>query len=119
MSTRSFVSVLVNDKFRTIYIHFDGYPEGVGEAIQKFDTMHKALDFVKDGDRSSVDGELYNEPYTEHDSFEEFFNTATNSWIEWYYVFKDGSWFCGNTYAESQYCGTLTPFYEVIASEER
>jgi hypothetical protein len=116
MSTRSFVSILVNDVYRTIYVHFDGYPEGVGLALQNFNTYHSALDLIAAGDRSSIDGEVYNEPYTEYSSFEEFLHAAKNSWIEWYYIFKNGNWHCGNTYSHDELYEQVVLFSNVISS---
>lgn len=118
MGTRSFVGVMVGDKCRAVYVHWDGYLEGVGRELQGYTTQAEVEELVSHGDRSSLDdgyykdrGETGVEP-TEYASFDEMFEAADGSWAEWYYVFKDGAWYCGNTYSGSELCKTLTPYAE-------
>lgn len=33
MGTRSFVGVMIGDVCRAVYVHFDGYLDGVGAAV--------------------------------------------------------------------------------------
>jgi len=129
MGTRSFVGVMVGDKCQAVYVHWDGYLEGVGRDLQKFQTQSLVERLIAEGDRSSLDGEFYKDrgeswdevKPREFDSFDEFFEACESSWCEYYYIFKDGVWYCGNTYQGTKLYKTLTPFEQavVIDSEER
>lgn len=125
MGTRSFVGVVINDKVRAIYVHFDGYLEGVGAELQEYLTQSEVEELISHGDRSSLDGGYYKdrgeddvEP-RDYDTFQDFFEAAKDSWAEWYYVFKDGTWYCGNTYSptdvnSSALYQTLTPYTKAV-----
>lgn len=125
MGTRSFVGVMVGGKCRAVYVHWDGYLEGVGEDLQYYTTQRKVEELISHGDRSTLEDGFYKDggedggDPVEYDSFEEFFAAAKDSWAEWYYIFKDGSWYCGNTYTPSIFSSsklykTLTPYYEAV-----
>lgn len=129
MSTRSFVGVMVGDRCRAVYVHHDGYLEGVGADLQEYTTQEEVETLISYGDRSSLDSNFYTdrgeedvEP-TEYETFEEFFDACHDSWGEWYYIFKDGVWYCGNTYASSVLHSNplykkLTPYAEAIRIKE-
>ena len=62
MSTRCRIGLeMPNGKVKSVYCHFDGYPEGVGETLKKHyqnpEDVEKVLEL---GDLSSL-GEFYNE----------------------------------------------------------
>ncbi len=120
MGTRSMVGVMQGDKCRAIYVHFDGYLEGVGAELQGYTEQAEVEELIADGDRSSLDGGFYKDrgetgvDPTDYATFEEFYDAVEGCWGEWYYVFKDGVWYCGNTYAGSKLYKTLTPYAEAL-----
>ena len=124
MGTRSFVGVMVGDKCRAVYVHWDGYLEGVGAELQDYTTQAAVEELISHGDRSSLEDGYYKdrgedgvEPQ-EYDSFDEFYDACEGSWCEWYYIFKDGVWYCGNTYGDSL-SNTLTPYAEACEIYEQ
>jgi hypothetical protein len=105
MGTRSLVGVMVGDKCRAVYVHWDGYLDGVGRELHEGYTTQTAVEeLISYGDRSSLTDGFYKdrgetgvEP-TEYETFEEFFDAANGCGAEYYYVFKDGEWYCGDCY---------------------
>lgn len=124
MGTRSFVGVMVGDKCRAVYVHWDGYLSGVGaELASCYTTQAEVEELIADGDMSSL-GDYYKdrgdkgvEP-KEFDTFAEFLEFVTESWAEYYYIFKDGVWYCGDTYGEGALSGKLTAYEDAVALEE-
>ena len=120
MGTRSFVGVMVGDVCRAVYVHWDGYLSGVGRALQDYKTQKAVEELISHGDRSSLDNGFYKDrgetgvAPVEYDSFEEFFNTCDDAGGEYYYIFKDGVWYCGDTYRDSPLYKTLTPYAEAV-----
>lgn len=101
MATRSRIGVVLPDgKVKSIYCHWNGYPDGVGQTlVSKYNSQSKAEALVALGD-SSTPGE----PYTRRG---ESFNDRTdesqkeywNSDLEEYgYLFVDGEWLCQKQY---------------------
>jgi hypothetical protein len=122
MGTRSFVGVMVGDKCRAVYVHWDGYLEGVGAELQEYTTQAKVEELISHGDRSSLTegfykdrGETDVDPQV-FDTFNEFFITCADSSCEFYYIFKDGVWYCGDTYGNSPLSQNLVPYTEAVAS---
>jgi len=72
MATRSRIAIRIGDKVHSVYCHWDGYPEGVGnELITRFNSRELAEGLVELGNRSwliqpdgytSSTAELYDEP---------------------------------------------------------
>lgn len=55
MGTRSNINVKVGDVYHTVYTHWDGYPEGVGETLlTNYNSQELAEQLVSHGDISSV-----------------------------------------------------------------
>ena len=51
-------------------------------------------------------------------TFEEFFEQVENGGGEWYYVMRDGVWYCGNTYSsDARFYKKLVLLSEALASE--
>lgn len=121
MGTRSFVGVQVGDVIRAVYVHFDGYLDGVGQDLQVYTTQQEVEDLISHGDRSSLDSGYYRDrgdtdvDPSEHGSFDEFFEACDGSWGEYYYLFRDGVWYCGTTYSSSPLYRKLVPYAEAIA----
>ena len=117
MGTRSFVGVMVGDKCRAVYVHWDGYLEGVGAELQDYTTQAEVEELIADGDMSSL-GDYYKDrgetgvaPKT-YDTFDKFYKAADGSWAEYYYIFKDGVWYCGDTYGGTPISKKLVPYAE-------
>ena len=124
MGTRSMVGVMVGDKCRAVYVHWDGYLAGVGAGLQEYTTQAEVEELISHGDRSTLDDGYYKdrgekgvEP-TDYDTFAEFLEAAEGCWAEYYYIFKDGVWYCGNTYGGHELCGKLTAYKDAVAVEE-
>ena len=52
-------------------------------------------------------------------SFEEFLEQVDNCGGEYYYIMKDGVWYCGDTYDRTPLSGKLTLLSEALASEQK
>jgi hypothetical protein len=124
MGTRSFVGVMKGDVCRAVYVHWDGYLSGVGAELQGYTTQAEVEELVSHGDRSSLTdgfyknrGEVGVDP-VDYDSFDEFYDTADGSGAEYYYVFKDGVWYCGDTYGSTALSKKLVPYAEATRKEK-
>ena len=119
MGTRSFVGVMVGSKCRAVYVHWDGYLEGVGAELQGYTTQEEVLELVAGGDMSSL-GDYYKNrgdsgtAPKEFNSFDEFYDYVKESWAEYYYIFKDGVWYCGDTYGGTPISKKLVPYAEAL-----
>lgn len=127
MGTRSLVGVMVGDKCRAVYVHFDGYLEGVGRELQGYTTQAEVEELISHGDRSTLEDGYYKDrgetdvDPTDYATFEEFLNGADYCGAEYYYIFKDGVWYCGDTYAQfgdgTKLSGVLTAYADAVAIE--
>jgi hypothetical protein len=118
------VGVMVGDKCRAVYVHWDGYLEGVGAELQGYTTQAEVEELIAGGDRSSLTDGFYSErgeegvEPTDYDTFAEFFEAVEGCWGEWYYVFKDGVWYCGNTYGGDALYKKLTAYADAVEQAE-
>ncbi len=124
MGTRSMVGVIVGDKCRAVYVHWDGYLSGVGAELQAYTSQAEVEALIAEGDRSSLTEGFYKdrgedgvEP-TDYDTFAEFFEAVEGCWGEWYYIFKDGVWYCGNIYEGDTLYKKLTAYEDAVAVKE-
>jgi hypothetical protein len=124
MGTRSFVGVMQGDKCRAIYVHWDGYLDGVGAALQDYTTEAEVLELIAPGDRSTLDGGYYADrgelgvkPKT-YASFNKFYDAAEGCGAEYYYIFKDGVWYCGDTYGRTPLSKQLVPYAKAVEVED-
>ena len=118
MSTNSRIVVRTEEGYKTIYCHWDGYPEYMYPTLtNNYGTEEKALALVALGDASSVGEKL--EPTKEGHSFDSpeegvcvfYHRDRGEDWefckpriyqtkerifeIEYYvYIFEDGKWTC-------------------------
>jgi hypothetical protein len=118
------VGVMVGDKCRAVYVHWDGYLSGVGAELQGYTTQADVEELISHGDRSSLEDGYYKdrgekgvEP-TDYDTFAEFFEAVEGCWGEFYYIFKDGVWYCGNTYGGDSLCKKLTSYEDAVAVQK-
>lgn len=124
MGTRSLVGVMQGNKCRAVYVHWDGYLEGVGAWLQEYTTQPEVEELISHGDRSSLEDGYYKDrgedgvDPTEYATFEEFKEAADGCGAEYYYVFKDGVWYCGDCYgrwgSDTPISGKLVPYAEAV-----
>ena len=127
MGTRSFVGVMVGDKCRAVYVHWDGYLSGVGAELQGYTTQAEVEELIADGDRSTLEDGFYKDrgetgvDPVEYDTFAKFLNGADHCGAEYYYIFKDGVWYCGDCYGRwgdgTQLSGVLTAYADAVKIE--
>lgn len=146
MSTRSHVGIKEGGKFKYIYVHFDGYPTGVGATLRKHYTDPKKVEQLISLGDCSVLGDVL-EPEREsfdYDSkvlnengsmfygrdrgekgveakvkdWDEYLKEQLDDiWIEYIYVFEDGKW---KGYSKDLYCPIMDkdPEFDDITDED-
>jgi len=77
MSTHSIIAMQTTDGHRSIYCHFDGYPEGVGAVLKAHYTEADKIRALMDlGDLSAIGPEIGEaHDFNKHDA-----ETGTDSW---------------------------------------
>ena len=125
MGTRSMIGVMHGDKCKAIYCHWDGYLEYNGKILQESFDSAKANHLVALGNVSSLRKNIEIPEGVEHtfdkpnddvtvfygrdrgetgvdfrttQSFIEFLNQVDHCGAEFYYIMKDGVWYCGAVY---------------------
>ena len=105
MSTRSNVAVMdpVDNKIKVIYVHGDGYPDGVGNCLLKYyNTFEKANELVNKGSASYLDETLEGCEFYggDEESCKEYSNEFNYMYdmrgdimIEYIYLFKNNKWY--------------------------
>ena len=131
MGTRSRVGVMHGEVVKSVYCHYDGYLEYTGEILNKYYDTVAANALIARGDNSGVQETLekmnfYADRggYEGQDvswqvahSFEEFLEQVDLCAAEYYYVMRDGVWYCGAMYDTSVLKkGTLIPLSEALAA---
>ena len=95
---------------------------GVEHHFSHFDTdMTQEEYYEKFGEMCTFYGRDRKETGTEWKvahTFAEFLNQVDNCGGEWYYIMKDGVWYCGNIYSASPLSRKLTALTEALASIE-
>lgn len=105
MSTNSYIAYQKeNGKYRLVYCHFDGYPDGVGASLLGYyNSLEDVIKLVEAGNMSTV-----GEPYTDRGETYEMnapqdydsFDSKPN--IEYLYVFQEGKWIVSDYGTEFQ-----------------
>ena len=109
MSTRSHIAIedKKDKKIHSIYVHSDGYPNGVGHCLlTHYNRYEKAKDLFQFGNASSLGSTLKECSFYERDwgRNEEKAQRHNNEWcyvnslngdifIEYIYLFKNGRWY--------------------------
>jgi hypothetical protein len=147
MGTRSRIGVMHGDKCKSVYCHWDGYLAHNGKILENSYDSSKANHLVALGDMSSLYNNIEIPDGVEHSfekpaeditvfygrdrgesgtdfkvaqTFEEFLEQCDNCGAEYYYINKDGVWYCGTTYENTNPLSkTLTVLSEAIAEEEK
>lgn len=109
MGTRSRVGVMHGTVVKSVYCHYDGYLEHTGQILyQNYDSI-RANALVARGDNSGVQESLEEMNFYadrgEEDvswrvahTFEEFLEQVDSCGGEYYYIMRDGVWYCGALY---------------------
>ena len=145
MGTRSRIGVMHGDNCKSVYCHWDGYLEHNGRILLEHYDSAKANHLVALGDVSSLDVDVAIPEGVEHSfangakgitvfygrdggeedvghdvdhSFEAFFDRAEGCGAEYYYIMKDGVWYCGNTYEGTPLYRKLVPLAEALADAD-
>ena len=118
MSTRSAIAKITENGIKSIYVHFDGYPEGVGATLQKhYQDEDKIDELLELGDLSTLGSEIgkkqdFNSYKSEsntclaygrdrgeknvgaktHDAIEAFMTYRKRCTCEYLYLRKEGAW---------------------------
>lgn len=147
MGTRSRIGVMHGDKLKSVYCHWDGYLAHNGKILQEKYDSAKANHLVALGDMSSLRNNVEIPEGVEHTfekpsedicvfygrdrgetgtefkvayMFEEFLEQCDNCGAEYYYIMKDGVWYCGSTYENTHPVSrSLTALADAIAAEEK
>ena len=117
MSTRSNIAIQKPDgKILSIYVHSDGYPDGVGQClIDNYKTYISAEKLFRYGDASSLGSTLKEcsfyhrdwqrdlDPAHVHKNFESFKTYyAGDVFIEFVYLYKNGQWLVSDNYSKPE-----------------
>ena len=93
---------------------------GEEHAFSQFDTdMTQDEYYAKYGEMCTFYGRDRKETGTEwkvSHTFEEFLEQVENCFGEWYYIMKDGVWYCGNIYSAHPLSRKLTALTEALES---
>ena len=108
MSTRSRIAIQKKGgEVVSIYCHFDGYIEGVGNTLRKhYNTKEKALELIKKGDISVLNNSIETtkyykdrgddwhtiEPILNRKLFGLMLDLQSQFMIEYVYLFSNGEW---------------------------
>jgi hypothetical protein len=142
MGTRSRIGVMHGDKCKSVYCHWDGYLSNNGKILLEHYDSAKANHLVALGDLSSLDREVVIPEGVEHsfqvpldgitvfygrdrgqtgtefqvdEDFVSFLERVDACGAEYYYIMKDGVWYCGDSYKCSPISGKLVPLAEALA----
>ena len=142
MGTRSRIGVMHGDVVKSVYCHWDGYLEHNGRILQEHYDSSKANHLVALGDLISLDKNVEIPEGAEHSfqvpldgitifygrdrsetgtewkvahTFEEFFDQCEGCGAEFYYIMRDGVWYCGDTYSSSPMSGKLVLLVEALS----
>ena len=117
MSTRSNIAIQKpNGTILSIYVHSDGYPDGVGQClIDNYETYGSSLRLFEHGDASYLGSTLkecsfYHRDWQRkldkahvHKNFESFKKYyASDIFIEFVYLYKDGQWLVSDNYSKAE-----------------
>jgi hypothetical protein len=142
MGTRSLIGVMHGDNCKYVYCHWDGYLDHNGKILQEHYNSAKANNLVALGDISSLRKGVEIPEGVEHtfdnpadgvtvfygrdrgetgvdfrsvNSFELFLKRVSDTCAEYYYIMKDGVWYCGAVYGPLKY--KLVPLSTALVLE--
>ena len=143
MGTRSRIGVMHGDNCKSVYAHWDGYLDHNGRILLEHYDSVKANYLVALGDLSSLHANIGEKhdfddrqagdnqctfygrdrgeegvEFETDTSFDDFFLRAEKCGAEFYYIMKDGVWYCGDTYESSAMFRKLVPLAEALADDD-
>jgi len=146
MGTRSRIGVMHGNKVKSVYCHWNGSVEHTGTVLQAHYDSAKANYLVALGDMSVLSKNIEIPPDVEHSfdapagditvfygrdrgekntefrvalTFEQFLEQCDNCAAEYYYIMRDGEWYCGTTYENTHPLSrTLTALTEALTTQK-
>ena len=109
MGTRGQIICKCENEYRSIYVHFDAYPDGVGSTLKKhYDSYDKVKELVSFGSVSSLYPTIQESTFYHRDRDEDLeiaiideFNwgeyknmLSEDIFIEYIYIFENNQWIC-------------------------
>jgi hypothetical protein len=139
MGTHSRIGVMHGDVVKSVYCHYDGYLEHNGRILQEHYNSAKANHLVALGDLSSLcpaidpgnDNHSFDYPkagvcvfynrdrneegveFEVDHTFADFLDRVSHCGAEYYYIMRDGVWYCGSPDKGSR----LVVLSEALAAE--
>jgi hypothetical protein len=125
MSTRSRIAIKQNKVIKSVYCHYDGYPEYNGKLLlEHYTNVDKINQLIELGDLSFLAPEIgtfndfdnsskdyccfYNRDRGEKDvnfivsnTKKELINHSINSWCDFVYLFDNNQWYCAQLISEN------------------
>ena len=103
MATRSTIALSTGEGFRSVYCHWDGYEEGVGQTLKDhWTTPESIMALLDNGDLSSLGASLAESVFYQDRgedtpahlfaSKDEWIDYAVNCGCEYAYLFVNGTW---------------------------
>ncbi len=136
MGTGCRVGVLYRTQrvIRSVSVHWDGYPAGVGEALERYygdyltdENREKVEALLEGGDLRYLESDTCLEHYPvadstvakEDTSYSAFFYRKMDHAGEYYYLYEHGvGWKCGSTLTDTPLTGRLVLLSEAIQEME-
>lgn len=146
MGTRSRIGVMHGNKVKSVYCHWNGSVEHTGARLQAHYDSAKANYLVALGNMSMLRKNIEIPPDVEHSfddpaeditvfygrdrgekntefrvaqTFDEFLEQCDDCAAEYYYIMRDGEWYCGTTYENTHPLSrTLTALTEALATQK-
>jgi len=123
MGTRSRIGIQnQNGSITSVYCHYDGYPEGVGqELIENYTSPAEVNELLTKGDMSSLHSKEFFKDRGETDvdattsaNEQEYLTDTNNCWGEFAYLYRDGEWEVCPIYGEGN---KFTPVQALLKEE--
>lgn len=106
MGTRSRVGIQLKNQVsvNSIYIHWDGYPEGVGQyLLDNLTEYDNIVEYISNGDRSSVEQSYYEMREEVAPSDFHTKDSFPNCGQEFEYLFENGEWLVRDLYGNDSW----------------
>ena len=146
MGTRSRIGVMHGNKVKSVYCHWNGGVVDNGAVLQEHYDSGRANNLVALGDMSVLGKNIEIPADVKHSfdapagditvfygrdrgekgtefkvalTFEAFLEQCDNCAAEYYYIMKDGEWYCGTTYENTHPLSrTLTALTEALTTQK-
>ncbi len=127
MGTRSNIGILNPDgTVRSCYIHWDGYPTGVGaDMLKDFNTPEAINARLDKGNGSTLeDGFFKDRGEDDQDATvfkckDEYLVEYVCGWVEYQYLYEDGEWYAYKVPDDGGKIVLMGPLRSVVAAERK